>query len=133
MTGIKITLWILAISFLMGFVCMLFPWKIINQIYEIAGELPIPRTAPVEYSIRVTCGMVGVIGIYFLILATDPAKYKTLVFFSSFALIGIGLLCIVTGLLVNISIIIVLGDGLFGLILGMIMLLLSLGKLRAKA
>ena len=133
MIRIKITLWVLAVSFLIGFIFMLFPWQIINRIYIIAGEQPISQTAAVEYSIRVTCGIVGVIGIYFLILAIDPLKYKTLVFFSSYALIGISLMCIITGLLVDISAIIILGDSLFGFILGIILLLISLNAFRAKA
>ena len=130
MKGLKVILWILAIAFMTGFVFMILPWGVIDGIYSIAGEPPFPKTPVADYSLRVTCAIVGAIGIYFLFLALNPSKYRILVFYSSYALMAIGLLCVVIGLIVGVSPAIIIGDGGFGIILGLILLLMSFKALK---
>ncbi len=130
MKGLKIILWILAISFMAGFVVIFIPWSVIEWIYSMAGEQPMSNTPLNSYSLRVTGGMVGAIGIYFLFLALNPIKYRQLVIFSSYALIAGGLLCVIIGLAVGVKPTLPLGDTLFGLILGILLLFQSFKALK---
>ena len=125
MKRLKIMLWLCGIGFLISFIFMVLPWGLIENLYSIFGEEPIPYSPTSGYLFRVSCGMVGIIGVYFIILARDPLKYRPLLFFSAYGLIAGGLICFIAGLVIGISPLFYIGDGLFGVILGIILAVLT--------
>jgi hypothetical protein len=120
MKFLKVVLWICGIGFMLSFIVMILPWSAIESLYGFFGEGALPGTPVSGYVIRVMCAIVGLIGIYFLMLARDPVRYRPLLFFTSLGLIACGLLCFFIGLIVGISPLFYIGDGLFGIISGLI-------------
>ena len=118
MKALKVILWICGISFLISFVALVLPWGVIENLYRFFGEEPIVASATANYSFRVACFIVGLIGIYFIILALDPATYRRLIGFSAIALIACGVASVIIGLNAGIAPQFYIGDGLFGIVLG---------------
>lgn len=125
MNNLKIILWICGIGCLTAFPFIVLPWALIENLYRWFGQEPVPGVPPAMYLFRITCGVVGLVGIYFIILARNPSTYLLLIKFSAFGLMAYGLLCVIVGLIVGMFPVIFLGDGLFGIILGVVIVILS--------
>jgi hypothetical protein len=119
--ALKVILWICGIGFMISFIFMLLPWSIIESLYRFFGEEPIPNIPTANYLFRISCALVGLIGIYFIILAQNPSHYRQLLIFSAVGLMACGVICVIVGLIVGISPSFLIGDGLFGIVLGIIL------------
>lgn len=120
MKSLKIALWICAIGCLTAI-----PFTVLPVPMTWFGLKPISDIPELMYFIRVTCGVYGLIGIYFIILARNPLGYGAMLNLSAYGLIAFGLLGLILGLNLKISLIIYLGDALFGIVLGSVIAILS--------
>ena len=86
MNTLKVLLWICGVGCLTAAVIVVLPWDAVSRLYEWCGEEPVPEVASAVYLHRVACGVIALIGIFFVILAREPARHPAMV-----ALAGWGL------------------------------------------
>lgn len=125
MRSLKIALWICALGCLTAVPFIVLPWGAIKGIMVWYGLEPVPDIPVVMYFIRITCGVFGLIGIYFIILARNPLDYGPMLNLGAYGLIVFGLLCLILGLSMKISLTVFLGDALFGITLGIVIVFLA--------
>jgi len=88
MKGLKITIWTCAIAFLLEFIFVLLPWKMIASVFYLVSVRP-PVAYPVTVFLsRLSLAMMGAIGVFLLILAFNPLKYGAMLSLACY-----GLLC----------------------------------------
>lgn len=97
MKGLKIILWICAISCLLGFVFAALPWRATAALFHLFG-VPPPTAEPIiVYLYRLCLAMFGMIGIFFTILARNPLKYGAMLLLAAYGLLCYGVFCLVGG------------------------------------
>ena len=89
------------------------------------GLKPIPDIPAVMYFVKIACGVFGLIGMYFIILARNPLDYGPMLNLGAYGLIAFGLLGLILGLSLKISLIVFFGDAIFGIVLGIVIAILS--------
>lgn len=119
MFGLKSCLWIAGIACLLS-VCVMFflpisTWEYIAKFFDVESlpDLPI-----FLYVARLMSAMCTMIGVFFIILALNPAKYEVMIPFSGLAMVFLGMVCWVTGLVMGMPTRLVLTDSLSGIVLG---------------
>ena len=125
MKSLKLALWVAAIGCLTAVPFIVLPWSVVDKIALLFGIERIPNDLLVMYILRVSCGVYGLIGIYFIILARNPLGCGPMLDLGAYGLTIFGLLSLITGLSLEISPIIFAGDSLSGLILGIVIIVLS--------
>ncbi|MFH2046773.1 MAG: hypothetical protein ABIK92_16700 [Pseudomonadota bacterium] len=125
MRSLKTALWICASGCLAAIPFVVLPWEIIQDLFVWFGIEPIPDTPLLIYFFRGACGIIGLIGIYFIILARNPVKYGPMLNLGAYGLMVFGLLSLILGLSLEMSLKIYLGDAIFGIALGLIVAILS--------
>lgn len=125
MSGLKITLWISAIGCLIATPFTILSWDIIQSIFLWFGIEPISDDPITIYLFRIVCGVFGLIGIFFVILAKNPFQYGYMLNLGAYGLILLGVLCLMLGLSLNMPVKLYIGDALFGLVLGLLIVILS--------
>jgi len=125
MKGLKIALWIAAIGCLTAVPFVILPWAVVENLVLWFGVEPIPNVPIAMYLFRVVCGIFGLIGIYFIILARNPLGYGPMLDLGAYGLIIFGLLSLLVGSNTGLPAIVYIGDALSGLILGTIITLFS--------
>jgi FtsH-binding integral membrane protein len=93
------------------------------------GIDPLPRTPVFTYLFRAVCGVFGLIGLFYVLLTRNPMGYGRMLELGGYGLLIFGLLALITGASAGITLIVYFGDGIFGVILGTLISILSL-KLR---
>lgn len=125
MKSLKVALWVAAIGCLTAVPFIVLPWHVLNKIVLWFGFEPIPNDQLVMYILRVSCGIYGLIGVYFIILARNPLGCGPMLDLGAYGLAIFGLLSLVIGLSLEISPRVFAGDALSGLILGIVIIVLS--------
>ena len=125
MKSLKIVLWICALGCLTAIPFIVLPWGTIGDIMMGFGLKPFPGIPAVMYFVRIACGVFGLIGVFFIILARDPLNYGSMLNLGAYGLIAFGFLCLILGLTHKISLTVFLGDALFGIVLGSVIAALS--------
>lgn len=125
MKSLKIAIWITAIGCLTAVPFIVLPWAVIEKFIMWFGIEPIPSDPLVMYLLRVSCGVYGLIGVYFIILARNPLNYGPMLNLGAYGLILFGLLSFFVGVSLEISSKVYTGDFLSGLILGIVIIVLS--------
>ena len=125
MKSLKIALWVAAIGCLTAVPFILFPWCVVENFIQWFGVEPVSESPVVIYLFRVVCGISGLIGIYYIMLARNPLGCGPMLNLGAYGLIAFGLISLITGLSMGISPKIYIGDALSGLILGIIITVLS--------
>ena len=97
MKGLKIILWICAVSCLLGFICAALPWSAIITFYHWSGVQP-PFDATTVFLVRLFLATFGMTGIFFVILARNPLNYDAMLLLSAFGLICFGIFYLVGGI-----------------------------------
>jgi len=98
MKGLKIVLWVCAIACLLGFLGLVVPWTAITRMFRLYGLSPL-ATQPVEaYVLRLGAALVGMVGVFFVLLALRPLHYGPMLFLAAFGLLAFSLLTLVGGL-----------------------------------
>lgn len=125
MKSLKITLWIAAIGCLVSIPFIALPWSVLEKIILLFGVGSIPKDPLVMYLLRVSCGIYGLIGIYFVVLAKNPLNYGPMLNIGAYGLVLFGLLSLSVGLGLGLSPKVYTGDSLSGLILGTAIIVFS--------
>ncbi len=125
MKTLKIALWVTAVGCLTAVPFIVLPWTVVGNIMLWFGIEPIPNTPIVMYIFRIACGIIGLIGVYFIILARDPLNYGPMLNLGAYGLVIFGLLSLIVGFNMEISPLVYVGDALSGLILGIIIVIFS--------
>lgn len=125
MRSLKFALWICASGCLAAIPFVVLPWEIIQDLCLWFGIEPIPDTPLLMYFLRGACGIFGLIGLYFIVLARNPLDYGPMLNLGAHGLIAFGLLALILGLSLKISLKIFLGDAIFGIALGIVITILS--------
>jgi hypothetical protein len=103
---------------------MFFPVSAFESIAKFFGAESLPDSPVVEYAIRAMSATYVGVGIFFVILALNPAKYGVMVPFSGLCSIFIGAVCAITGIAVRMPALWYLGDSVPCLVLGVLILVL---------
>jgi len=125
MKGLKTALWVAAIGCLTAVPFIVVPWTVVESFIRWFGLEPIPDAPMVMYLFRVVCGIAGLIGVYFILLARSPLTYGPMLDLGAYGLIVFGLLSLIVGSVLGLPLKMYIGDALFGLILGIIIAILS--------
>jgi hypothetical protein len=118
MRGLKICLWVTGLLCLPCVFGIFLPISTLESFTSLFGIESLPSQPLAIYSMRVMSAMCFGIGVYFIILALDPAKYGVLIPFSGIASVILGVVCLITGRMVGMPAKWYLGDTLSCLILG---------------
>jgi hypothetical protein len=124
MRALKICLWIAGILCLLSGFGMFLPISALEKIAKFFGgeSVELPRSAIVEYAVRVASATYVATGVYLIILALKPMKYGVLVPFTGLAAVFLGVVCGITGLVAAMPPLWFLGDSLCCLVLGILIL-----------
>ncbi len=138
MKGLKITLWVCAISFLTCFIAAALPWQVLTAWCNQYGVI-ITTTEPlIVYMARMSLMIFGMIGVFFIILARNPQKYGELLVFAAYGLLLLGVLVLIGSILyilptaLPITTITTLVKVFFYFILGALILLFRKGAIQVK-
>ena len=122
MRALKTCLWVTGILCLLSVVGMFLPVSAFESIAKFFGVESLPDSPVVEYAIRAMSATYAGVGIFFIILALNPAKYGVMVPFSGLCAIFIGAVCAITGIAVQMPALWYLGDSVPCLVLGALIL-----------
>ncbi len=122
MKGLKVVLWICAICCLLGFVFAAFPWRVISVWFQWTGAEPPTPDAITVYVFRLFMAMLGLFGIFFVILAREPLKYGAMLQLAAYGLLAFGVFCLVGGIKYPIPLATYIGDVVFGVVAGVLLL-----------
>ena len=131
MNGLKIILWLCAVAFLLGFPLLVTPWDTINDMIGWFGVEPLPPEPLVMYLMRMSCGLLGVAGVFFVLLARNPLGYGLMLDLSGYGLIAIGLVAPSVGLSLGLPAMVFVADTVFALAFGTA--IITLAHLQRKA
>ena len=133
MKGLKIILWICAISFLLAFILAPIPWRAIIAWFQWVGIQP-PAAAPITvFMFRISLAMFGMVGIFFVILAKNPLKYGAMLPLSAVGLFCYGVLSLVLGIRYGLPVWIYFNDVVFGLVTGVLILVFQKKAIQANS
>lgn len=123
MKGLKIILWICAISCLLGFIFAALPWRATTALFHWFRVQP-PTAQPITvYIFRLCLAMSGMIGIFFVILARNPLKYGAMLLLAAYGLLCFGVFCLVGGIRYGLPVWTYSGDVIFGVVAGVLLLI----------
>ncbi len=138
MKGLKITLWICAIHFLLSFFFLPLPWRAIiawfNQ-YGVQISTSDPWTI---FWLRLLLTTFGMIGVFFVILARNPLKYGEMLLLAAYGLLLLGVVVFIGSMLyvvpneLPIIITATIGKVFFYFILGVLILSFRKGAMQAN-
>ena len=120
MSGLKICLWLAAIACILSLVGVFLPMTTLQSLAEAFGAEQLPDSPLCVYMVRTVSTTYVLIGVFFVILALNPAKYGVLVPFAGIASVLLGVACLITGLVVAMPVLWFLGDSLSCLVLGVL-------------
>jgi len=133
MKGLKIILWICAICCLLGFIGAVLPWGVITALFQWVGVQP-PTAEPITVLIIRLCSAIsGMIGIFFVVLARNPLKYGAMLPLAAYGLLCYGVLCLVGGIRYGLPVWTYSGDVIFGIVAGVLILVLRKKAMRANS
>ena len=122
MKGLKVVLWICGITFLLGFILLLIPWRVMAHWCELIG-IEVPLIAPVSvYVTRVILVCCGLIGIFLMILAANPLRYGPMLPLAGYGFILAGLVCLAYGIRYNLQYMMFGFDTIFCIVAGLLIL-----------
>lgn len=79
MKTLKVLLWILAIINLLAFASSFLPLDALNLLTKPFDIEPMPDNNTLNYAYRVMMICAGAIGIFLIVMARDPKKYKKMI------------------------------------------------------
>jgi len=122
MRALRVVLCVTGILCLLSVVGIFLPVSAFESIAKFFGVESIPDSPVVKYAVRAICATYVGVGIFFIILALDPAKYGVMVPFSGLCSIFVGVVCAITGIAVRMPALWYLGDSVPCLVLGVLIL-----------
>jgi hypothetical protein len=122
MNGLKLTLWVCAIGFLLNFIFAALPWQAITD-WANAFGVQIPTAEPfTAYFFRLSLATYGMIGVFFVILARNPLKYGGMLLLAAYGLLLLGVLILIGSIRYALPFITYIVDVIFCFITGLLIL-----------
>ena len=116
-------MWITGVLCLPVVAGLFLPLSACESIAGFFGIETLPDSPLIMYGIRTMSATFAGIGVFFIILALSPMKYGVMVPFTGLATVCLGVVCFITGLVVGMPVLWLLGDSLSCLVLGVLILL----------
>ena len=123
MRGLKICLWLAGIGCLLSVFGMFMPMSMWRSVAEFFGIEQLPDTPLFEYVIRVMSATYVGIGVFYVLLARKPLSYGEMVPFSGIAAVLLGVVCLMTGSLLEFPPLWYLGDTISCIVIGFLILI----------
>ena len=124
MKGLKIVLWVCAVSCLLGFAFGVLPWKAILAWFGFFGIQP-PASDPITtYMLRLCMATFGLIGIFFVILARNPMKYGEMLPLAGFGILFMGFFSLLGGIRYGFPVWTYIIDFIFCIVAGVLVFIL---------
>lgn len=132
MKGLKIILWICAISCLLGFIFAVLPWQVMNTFIHWTGIRPPTAEPPTIFVIRLFAATYGMIGIFFVILAGNPLSYNAMLLLAAYGLIFGGIFYLVDGIKYGIPVWYCSQKAISSVVLGVLILIFKKKAIRTS-
>ena len=95
MKGLKNTLWVCAVVFLLSFVFVPLPWRVFTDWFNQYG-VQIHAAEPwAVFCARLFLATYGMIGVFFVILALNPLKYGEMLLLAAYGLLLLGVFVLI--------------------------------------
>lgn len=122
MKGLKITLWVSAIFFLLSSIGVALPWRVFTAWSNQLGVL-LPTAEPLNvFWVWLWCMTYGMIGVLFLIFARNPLKYGEMLLLAAYGLLLLGVVLLIGNIHYAFPLITYIVKVIFCLILGALIL-----------
>ena len=121
---LKALLWLCGLLCLLAFPMMVLPWKTVAKGLEWLGFQNIVVGGLTVYAYRVSCACGGLFGIFLIMLALNPVRYRPLIKLAGLGFIFVGLLALATGIWVNMQPPWYIADGGFSVLFGLLVTVL---------
>jgi hypothetical protein len=123
MCALKVCLWIHGLGCLLSVFSVLLPMRLLESLYATLLRQPFPDAPEMVYAVRVTSAMSVMLGGFFILLALHPVECGVLVPFAGWASVFLGVVCVIGGLEAEMPFWWFLGDALWCLVLGVLIVL----------
>ena len=121
MKGLKITLWICGVCWMLGFVFAALPWEAFTALCKWMGIHPPEGKGITIFMFRLACTSFGMIGIFFVVLARNPLEHDAMLRLAAYGLLCYGLCCLLGGIRYGLPSWTYAGDAIFGTITGVLL------------
>lgn len=98
---LSVVLWIAGIGCLLSIFGVVLPWSWLSAWVTVWGLGELPAGTMVVYAVRAGSATFALVGVFFLLLATDPVRYRPFLNLGIAGLILVGLVCLVSGVAVG--------------------------------
>ena len=133
MKGLKNTLWVCAIGFLLCFIFAALPWRALTAWSNQFG-LQIPTAEPFTvFLFRLSLATYGMIGVFFVILARNPLKYGEMLLLAAYGLLLLGVLVLIGSIRYALPFITYIVDVIFCFITGILILIFRREAIQANS
>ena len=133
MKGLKNTLWVCAIGFLLSFIFAVLPWRAFTAWANQFG-VQIPAAEPwIVFWVRILFTTYGMIGVFFVILARNPLKYGAMLLLAAYGLLLLGILELIGSIRYALPLITYIVDVIFCFITGILILIFRREAIQAKS
>lgn len=133
MKGLKIILWICAISCLLSFIFAALPWRTITALFHWVGIQPPAAEAITVFMFRLSFVIFGMTGVFFAILARNPLKYGAMLLLAAYGLVGYGVFSLVAGIRYGLPACTYSGDVVFGVAAGVLLIVFRKRAMQTKS
>jgi len=125
MYALKICLWINGLGFLLSLITAFMPMRLLESFYTTFLGQPLPDLPEIVYSVRLASAMAAMLGGFFIFLALHPVECGALVPFAGLATAFLGAVCVIGGLEAGMPLWWFLGDALWCLLFGILIVVFS--------
>ena len=133
MKGLKNTLWVCAIGFLLNFIFAALPWRALSAWANQFG-VQIPTAEPwTVFAFRILFTTYGMIGVFFVILARNPLKYGEMLLLAAYGLLLLGVLVLIGSIRYALPFITYIVDVIFCFITGILILIFRREAIQANS
>ncbi len=122
MKGLKVVLVVIGVACLLSAPGLVVPWSTLVGWAELMGlEMP-PGHPVILYGLRLTCLSWALIGVFFLVVASDPVRYRPMLVLAVFGCFATAAVALVAGGLTQMQPLWYLGDAVSSGVAGVVIL-----------
>lgn len=125
MYALKTCLWIHGLGCLLSVITVFLPMSLFESLYATVLGRPFPDSQEIVYAVRLTSAMSVMLGGFFILLALRPVECGVLVPFAGWATVFLGVVCVIGGLELRMPLWWFLGDALWCLLFGSLIVIFS--------
>jgi hypothetical protein len=98
---LTVVLWIAGLGCLLSIFGLVLPWSWLRAWMTVWGLEELPAGPMIVYAVRAGSATFALIGAFFLLVASNPVKYRPFLNLAIAGLILVGLVCLVSGVAVG--------------------------------